>query len=48
MRTALRDARDAGVTTTSLEGSPMGEPVYAALGYETLGRLALYERRVGA
>ncbi|MGZ4270722.1 MAG: GNAT family N-acetyltransferase [Solirubrobacteraceae bacterium] len=48
MRTALREARDAGAQTTSLEGSPMGEPVYAALGYETLGRLALYERRVGA
>ena len=47
MRTALRDAREAGATTTSLEGSTMGEPVYAALGYETLGRLALYERRVG-
>ena len=48
MRTALRDARDAGAVTTSLEGSAMGEPVYAALGYETIGRLALYERRVGA
>ena len=47
MRTALRDAREAGAMTTSLEGSAMGEPVYAALGYETLGRLALYERRVG-
>ena len=47
MRTALREARDAGAVTTSLEGSAMGEPVYAALGYETIGRLALYERRVG-
>jgi predicted N-acetyltransferase YhbS len=47
MRTALRDARDAGAVTTSLEGSAMGEPIYAALGYETIGRLALYERRVG-
>ena len=47
MRTALREARDAGAVTTSLEGSAMGEPIYAALGYETVGRLALYERRVG-
>jgi ribosomal protein S18 acetylase RimI-like enzyme len=46
MRAALRSARDAGAETTALEGSPMGTPVYAALGYETHGRLALYERRV--
>lgn len=47
MRTALREARDGGATTTTLEASRKGEPIYERLGYETLGRLALYERRVG-
>ena len=47
MRHALRDARDRdGCTTTSLEGSPMGEPVYARMGYRALGRFGLWERRI--
>lgn len=48
MRTALREARDAGARTTSLEASGAGLPIYAPLGYEAHGRLALYERRRGA
>lgn len=48
MRAALRDARDGGARTTSLEASKPGAPVYERLGYETLGHLALYERRAGA
>lgn len=45
---ALRRARDAGALTTSLEASAMGEPMYARLGYRTLGRLRMLERRVDA
>lgn len=43
---ALREARDRGCTTTTLEGSPMGEPIYTRMGYRTLGRLQLWERRL--
>jgi GNAT superfamily N-acetyltransferase len=42
----LRAARERGCTTTTLEGSPMGEPVYTRMGYETLGRLQMWERRL--
>jgi ribosomal protein S18 acetylase RimI-like enzyme len=45
MRRALAAARDAGATTTSLEATARGEPVYAALGYRSLGRLGMWERR---
>jgi GNAT superfamily N-acetyltransferase len=46
MRHALRAARDTdGCTTTTLEGSPMGEPVYDHMGYRPLGRFGLWERR---
>jgi ribosomal protein S18 acetylase RimI-like enzyme len=31
--------------TTSLEGSPMGEPIYARMGYRSLGRFGLWELR---
>lgn len=43
---ALREAAARGCTTTTLEGSPMGEPLYARLGYRSLGRFGLWERRV--
>jgi ribosomal protein S18 acetylase RimI-like enzyme len=42
---ALRVAADNGCTTTSLEGSPDGEPIYARLGYRALGRFGLWELR---
>ena len=45
VRHALRAARARGCDSASLEGSKMGEPVYARLGYRTLGRLRMYERR---
>ncbi len=45
MRLALREARADGCTTTTLEGSRLGEPVYARLGYRSLGRLGLWELR---
>jgi hypothetical protein len=48
MRLALRDARDGGCTTTTLEATPIGEPVYTRLGYRLVGRGALWEyRRAG-
>jgi GNAT superfamily N-acetyltransferase len=45
MRTALRGAREMGCDVTTLEATAMGEPVYARLGYRSLGRLAMYELR---
>jgi ribosomal protein S18 acetylase RimI-like enzyme len=45
---ALRAAREAGCRTTTLEASAAGEPVYAAMGYRSLQRLPMYERRVPA
>jgi GNAT superfamily N-acetyltransferase len=42
---ALVEARDRGCVTSSLQASPAGEPVYAALGYERSFRFHLYERR---
>jgi GNAT superfamily N-acetyltransferase len=45
MRLALRDAQRAGCTTTTLEASAMGQPVYEALGYRALGWLEMWERR---
>jgi GNAT superfamily N-acetyltransferase len=45
MRTALREARERGCTTTYLEATARGEPVYARLGYRPLGRLGMWELR---
>jgi GNAT superfamily N-acetyltransferase len=42
---ALHDARDRGATTTSLQATKMGYPVYAKLGYRDLGALQMWERR---
>ncbi len=42
---ALAEARERGCRTSSLQASPMGEPVYAALGYRAHFRFAMYERR---
>lgn len=47
VRRALREARDRGCTSVTLEGSKMGEPVYTRLGYRTLGRMRMYELRSG-
>lgn len=48
MRTALRAARADGCTSTSLEASAQGRPVYARLGYRDLGETQLWERAAGA
>jgi GNAT superfamily N-acetyltransferase len=45
MAVALADARERGFSTSSLQASPMGQPVYERLGYEAHFRLNLYERR---
>jgi ribosomal protein S18 acetylase RimI-like enzyme len=45
MRHALRNARDRGCETTTLESSPMGERAYTRLGFRPLGRYGLWERR---
>ncbi len=45
MRTALRAASERSAETTTLEASPLGLPVYERIGYRTLGRLGMWERR---
>jgi len=47
MRHALTAAAEAGAQTTSLEATKLGEPVYRSLGYRSLGRFGMWERRVG-
>lgn len=42
---ALHEARDRGCTTTSLQATKMGEPVYRRLGYRDLGAVQMWERR---
>lgn len=42
---ALEEAKRKGLTTTSLQASPLGTGVYAALGYRDLGRMAMWEHR---
>jgi ribosomal protein S18 acetylase RimI-like enzyme len=45
---ALHDARDRGCTTTTLEATKTGYPVYLKLGYRDLGPIHMYERRTAA
>ncbi len=45
MTRALVDARERGCTTTSLQATKAGEPIYARLGYRNLGPLQMWERR---
>jgi GNAT superfamily N-acetyltransferase len=42
---ALLEARARGCTTSTTQATRMGEPVYARLGYETFGRIEMWERR---
>ena len=42
---ALHEARDRGATTTSLQATKLGYPLYARLGYRDLGALHMWERR---
>jgi hypothetical protein len=45
MRRALVDARERGCTTTTLQATQMGQPVYSRLGYRDYGRVQMWERR---
>jgi ribosomal protein S18 acetylase RimI-like enzyme len=45
MRLALREARERGCETTTLEATKAGEPIYSRIGYRSLGALQMWERR---
>jgi GNAT superfamily N-acetyltransferase len=45
MREALNTAREQGCTSTTLQASAMGAPVYLRLGYHDLGEWGMWERR---
>jgi GNAT superfamily N-acetyltransferase len=45
MRSALRAAAADGCSTTTLEATQAGEPVYAAMGYRAFGRYRMMEAR---
>jgi GNAT superfamily N-acetyltransferase len=45
MTRALLDARERGCTTTSLQATKLGQPVYERLGYRDLGPIQMWERR---
>lgn len=45
MTRALIEARERGCTTSTLQASPMGFPVYQKMGYETLGTMGMWELR---
>lgn len=45
MRSVLRAALADGCTTTTLEATAAGEPIYQAMGYDSLGRYRMMEAR---
>ncbi len=45
MRQALWDARDAGASTSSLQATQRGRPLYERLGYRDLGAIEMWELR---
>jgi GNAT superfamily N-acetyltransferase len=42
---ALADARERGRTTSTLQATDLGRPVYERLGYRSLGEIQMWERR---
>ena len=47
MAHALADARERGCTTSTLQATDLGRPVYERLGYRSLGEIQMWERRRG-
>ena len=45
---ALHEARERGCTTTTLQATKVGEPIYRRLGYRGLGPVQMWERRRAA
>ena len=45
MAHAMADARERGRTTSTLQGTDLGRPVYERLGYRSLGEIQLWEKR---
>jgi GNAT superfamily N-acetyltransferase len=45
LRQALREALQRGCTTTTLESTRLGRPVYERIGFRPLGTLQMWERR---
>jgi GNAT superfamily N-acetyltransferase len=48
MAQALCDARERGRTTSTLQATDLGRPVYERLGYRSLGEIQMWERRTTA
>jgi predicted GNAT family acetyltransferase len=42
---ALADARERGRTTSSLQASDAGRPIYERVGYRSLGEFEMWEKR---
>ena len=45
MAHALADAKERGCTTSTLQATDLGRPVYERLGYRSLGEIQMWERR---
>jgi GNAT superfamily N-acetyltransferase len=48
MAQALADARERGRTTSTLQATDLGRPVYERLGYRSLGEIQMWEKRATA
>jgi hypothetical protein len=45
MQHALAEARERGCTSTSLQATARGKPLYERLGYRDIGAVQMWERR---
>lgn len=48
LRQALSDARERGCSTSTLQATKVGFPIYERLGFENLGPIDMWERRKGS